>query len=62
MIFVQRKCWILTLKVEYTFLQDTLYKVLSKSLKGLQDLILTTWRMEEESVQSKDRKKVYIPL
>ena len=62
MIFVQRKCWILTFKVGYPFLQDTLYKVLSKSLKGLQDLILTTRRMEEESVQSKDRKKVYIPL
>ena len=25
MIFVKRKCWILTFKVGYTFLQDTLY-------------------------------------
>ena len=28
MIFVERKCWILTFKVEYTFLQDTLYMLL----------------------------------
>ena len=25
MIFVERKCWILTFKIGYTFLQDTLY-------------------------------------
>ena len=25
MIFVERKCWILTFKVRYTFMQDTLY-------------------------------------
>ena len=26
MFFIKRKCWILTFKVGYTFLQDTLYK------------------------------------
>ena len=38
MIFVERKCWVLTSKVGYTFLQDTLYgvdvlNILSKTRK-----------------------------